>query len=602
MLLVRSNHRNFPLKEVESPNLFRDFFPYEKICRTYFDNKIIPPTPPKEIFITDTTFRDGQQSRPPYTVKQIKDLFEMLHRLGGKSGVIRQSEFFLYSKRDRAAVEECRSFGFKYPEITGWIRAKKEDLELVKQMELKETGILTSVSDYHIFLKLKKDRKKAMQDYLEIVSFALEAGIIPRCHFEDVTRSDIYGFCVPFAIELMKLREDSKIDVKIRLCDTLGMGIPYPGAALPRAVDKIVRAMIDDAGVPSHLLEWHGHNDFYKSLTNAVYSWLYGCSAVNGTLLGFGERTGNTPIEALVIEYVSLTGRDQDVDTTVITEIASYIESEGLFHIPANQPFVGADFNATAAGIHLDGLIKNKEVYTIFDTEKILKREIGIIINDKAGAAGVAHWINSHLKLKGGIKVDKRHPGISKILKWIHEQYESGRVTSISSKEMEKLARKYLPELFPSELEVLKEKTAKTVIELIEEIAKAKEVTSMDVEKMVPLLQKFVEENPFIQFAYVTDKFGKRITPNITQPDLIAKYDSFHFEDNFSNRSWFINPIRTGVTYVTSLYTSMITKALCFTVSTPIRGEDEEIIGIIGVDVRFEDIEKMEEEDLWETT
>ena len=122
--------------------------------------------------------------------------------------MIRQSEFFLYSKRDREAVEACLEKGYDYPEVTGWIRANEQDLGLVAEIGLKETGILTSVSDYHVFLKLKKNRQQAMGQYLRIVEAALERRIIPRCHFEDITRADIYGFAIPFAIELMKLREE----------------------------------------------------------------------------------------------------------------------------------------------------------------------------------------------------------------------------------------------------------------------------------------------------------------------------------------------------------------------------------------------------------
>ncbi|MDO9585906.1 MAG: histone-lysine N-methyltransferase, partial [Syntrophales bacterium] len=225
----------FELKDITEPNLQKDIFPYSEISRIDFDHKICSINPAEEIFITDTTFRDGQQARPPYSVKQIVDLFTLLSRLGGENGVIRQSEFFLYSNKDREAVEKCIELGLKYPEITGWIRANKEDVQLVKNAGLKETGILTSASDYHIFLKLNKKRSEAMDDYLGIVKSILELDIVPRCHFEDVTRADIYGFCIPFAQELMKLREQSGIDVKIRLCDTMGYGITYPGAALPRS-------------------------------------------------------------------------------------------------------------------------------------------------------------------------------------------------------------------------------------------------------------------------------------------------------------------------------------------------------------------------------
>ena len=173
----------YELRDIAEPNLQKDIFPYDDISRIDFDHKIYSINPAKDIFITDTTFRDGQQARPPYSVKQIVDLFKLLNLLGGKNGVIRQSEFFLYSKKDREAVEECCSLGLEYPEITGWIRANKEDVQLIKDAGLKETGILTSASDYHIFLKLNKTRKEALEEYLGIVRSILDSGIIPPSHF-----------------------------------------------------------------------------------------------------------------------------------------------------------------------------------------------------------------------------------------------------------------------------------------------------------------------------------------------------------------------------------------------------------------------------------
>jgi len=279
------------LKDVVEPNLQKSVFPYDEVSRIDFDHKIIPINPAEDIFITDTTFRDGQQAMPPYTVKQIVDLYALMSRLGGVNGIIRQSEFFLYSKKDRDAVAKCLELGLKYPEITGWIRAQKEDIKLVKESGLKETGILTSVSDYHIFLKLNLTRKKALDDYMGIVKDILEEGIVPRCHFEDITRAEIYGFCIPFAIELMKLREESGIDIKIRLCDTMGYGVTYPGASLPRSIDKLIRVFVEEGGVPGHLLEWHGHNDFqgpHKCL-NSLALWMQWCKR---NIAGSGRKNG----------------------------------------------------------------------------------------------------------------------------------------------------------------------------------------------------------------------------------------------------------------------------------------------------------------------
>jgi isopropylmalate/homocitrate/citramalate synthase len=586
----------FPLLDIQEPNLFRHVFPYEEVSRVEFDNRFVFIDPPEEIFITDTTFRDGQQARPPYTVEQVVDLFDMLHKLGGANGVIRQSEFFLYSEKDKEAVQKCMERNYRYPEITGWIRASKEDFKLVKEMGLKETGILTSVSDYHIFLKLKKNRRAVLREYLSIASAALDLGIVPRCHFEDITRADIYGFCVPFAQDLMRLSEEAGIRVKIRLCDTLGYGVTYPGAALPRSVPKIVRAMIDDAGVPSEYLEWHGHNDFYQGLINASTAWLYGCSAANGTLLGFGERTGNAPIEGLIIEYISLVGQNNGVDTAMITEIRNYFERAIGIHIPTNMPFVGANFNSTSAGIHADGILKNEEIYNIFNTAKILNRPISISINDKSGLAGIAQWINSHFALTGKDKIEKTHPGVAKINRWVTKQYEEGRTTAVSDQEMEKATRKYLPEIFISEFDILKSRAHEMAAHIIERVIEEPGMKAMVPGPMEPILQSLVDEHPYIQFAYVVDIHGRKITRNICQAVDQSKYEHVGVGENYADRSWFIEPLKDGKLHVTDLYSSKITGALCITVSGPIRNDVGEIRGILGLDIRFEDLTKSEEE------
>jgi citrate (Re)-synthase len=590
-----AKNMKYPLIDVENPELYRDVFPYTEVCKVKFDHKIELIDPPEDIYITDTTFRDGQQSRPPFTAKQIEDLFDYLHRLSGPNGVIRQSEFFLYTDKDREAVESCLGRGYRYPEITGWIRANKEDLQLVKTLGLKETGILTSVSDYHIFLKLKKTRSQAFKDYVRVVENTLEQGIIPRCHFEDITRADIYGFCVPFAQALTSMSEEAKLPIKIRLCDTLGLGITYPGAAIPRSIGKIIRAMIDDAGVPSEHLEWHGHNDFYKVVINSVSAWLYGCSYVNGTLLGIGERTGNAPIEALIMEYVSLTGDSAGVDTQVITEIRNYFEKEIGHHVPRAQPFVGLDFNATSAGVHIDGMVKNEEIYTSFDTNRVLNRPLAINITDKSGLSGIAHWTNSHFALVGKERIEKTHPGAGKINKWILKQYDEGRVTSISDNEMEHLVRRYIPEIFVSEFDLLKKRAYDLAAHLIEKYIEDRGIKSMVPETQEEILKGIVEEYPYIQFAYTVNSEGIKITKNITQLVDRAKYYKIGLHDDFSDRDWFINPMKTGKVSVTDLYSSRITGALCITVSGPIRDETGDIAGVLGLDIRFEDLTKAEE-------
>ncbi len=444
--LLELTNFEYSLQDVEEPELYRMLFNYQEIPKLMFNQRLVPMNMPDDIWITDTTFRDGQQSREPYTTEQIVTLFDFLHRLGGPKGLIRQSEFFLYSKKDRDAVEQCLERGYEFPEVTAWIRAKKEDFQLVKAMGLSETGILVSCSDYHIFYKLKMTRKQAIEHYLKVVRDCIEAGVRPRCHFEDITRADFYGFVVPFVLELMKLSNETGIPIKIRACDTLGYGVGIPGVALPRSVPGIIYGLRHYARVPSEMIEFHGHNDFYRAVSNSTTAWLYGASGVNCSLLGIGERTGNCPLEAMVMEYAQLRGTLDGMDPTVITEIAEYYEKELGYHVPPRTPFVGEDFNVTRAGVHADGLLKNEEVYNIFDTGLLLNRPPKVMISNTSGVSGIAVWVNQHLKLMGPNAIDKHDPLVLALKEWVDMQYEEGRVTAITDQElteqMEKFAMK----------------------------------------------------------------------------------------------------------------------------------------------------------------
>ena len=437
-LLEISQYR-YSLQDVPDPNLYREIYPFSEVPKIPFNHRHVPIQMPKHIWLTDTTFRDGQQSRAPYTVDQIVHLFSLLSKLGGENGIIRQSEFFVYSEKDREAVRRCQELGLPFPEITTWIRANKRDFELVRDIGIEETGILVSCSDYHIFKKLGMTRSQALQHYLKIVGEALDAGLRPRCHLEDITRADFYGFVVPFVNALTELSEQAGIPIKIRMCDTMGLGVNYSGVALPRSVPGIVYGLHHYAQVPSELLEWHGHNDFYKAVSNAGAAWLYGASAVNCSLLGIGERTGNIPLEAMVMEYASLRGSLDGMHPEVITEIAEYYEKELHYNVPPMTPFVGENFNVTRAGIHADGMMKDAEIYNIFDTEAILNRPANVSVSATSGLAGIAFWINNHYNLTGDHMVTKQSPLVEEAKEIIDRLYADGRTTVMSTEELETL-------------------------------------------------------------------------------------------------------------------------------------------------------------------
>ncbi len=587
----------YPIRQVEEPELLRDIYPYSEVPRLVFDGQSVPMNPAPDFFITDTTFRDGQQSRPPYKVDQIVRIFDMLSRLGGPRGVVRVSEFFLYTDKDKEAVVKCQELGHRFPEVTGWIRANKKDFELVKNMGLKETGILTSASDYHIFLKFNKTREQIADTYCDLVSTALDSGLESvRCHLEDITRADFYGFIVPLVQRFMAIAQDARKAVKIRLCDTMGYGVPYAEASLPRSIPKMIHILRTECGVPSEWLEWHGHNDFHKVLVNATTAWLYGCAAANCAILGFGERTGNPPLEGAIMDYISLKGSNDDIDTTVITELAEYFRSDLGVELSPGYPFVGANFNTTSAGIHADGMLKNEEIYNIFDTGKILNRPPRVNVTDKSGLAGIAHWVNAYLGLRPEVAVDKRHAGLETINDWVREQYVSGRVTSISDQEMLMRARMSLPEYFKSDYDKLREHAFTLCEKLVEQLAESHELRTMDHEVIEHVLSEELHKHRFIKFMYVVDPNGFRITKNVCQAQDEEKYGRIKPDEIYTDRDWFKRAVETQQVYITRFYESKITGILCVTVSAPIFDAEGELLGILGVDLAFEELVRMHEE------
>ncbi len=419
------------------PDYYRDQFPYTLPPLVQFEREPVPLNPTHDIWITDTTFRDGQQSRAPYSVDQIVRLYSLLQRLGGKQGMVRQSEFFLYTKKDREAVERCQELGYRFPEITGWIRGTLADYQLVRSAGLKETGILTSISDYHIFKKLNSNREAVINSYLEVVDAALADGVIPRCHIEDSTRADFYNVVLPFVQQLMERGKQAGIRVKVRYPDTMGVGVSDPYAALPRGIPRLTHLLHTEGGVPSEALEFHGQNDLNAIIPNAVSAWLYGARSNNGPLLGIGERSGNTPIEALVFWLIGLTGESHGIDTTVISEIADYYREIGEI-VDQRLPFVGSNFNVTRAGIHADGMIKDEEIYNPFDTTRLLNRPPGVAITDKSGAAGLLMWMQTHRPAEAA-GLDKRDPRLARALDMVMRLYDDGRVIAIADEEVHEI-------------------------------------------------------------------------------------------------------------------------------------------------------------------
>ena len=429
------------MPEPAEPELFETAFPRGGF--PVYDWTERPPELPPVVWTTETTHRDGQQGGLPLTVEQGVRMYELQCAFTGTSGAVRQAEFFVYSDADRrmleAALERYRDGGPVEP--TTWIRASAKDAALVAEIGVRETGMLASASDYHTFYKFTPGgRRRAAASYLDAVRAVLDAGLRPRLHLEDATRAP-REFLLPF-VEAVQEATSRYSDVgrpKFRICDTMGLGLPYEHIEWPRSVPKQIRAL-REAGVAPEELEFHPHNDTHLVVANCLAALEAGCAAVNGTLLGKGERTGNAPLEAVLVHAAGMGCLPTLPDFRTLNELAELYEELGE-PVPAKYPLYGRDAHRTRAGIHADGLNKFWWMYAPFDVPKLLGRPLELSFTKDSGIAGLIFLIKQHT----GEELTKDDPHLHAINEQLALQFDAGRQTAVEWEEIEELLRARAP-------------------------------------------------------------------------------------------------------------------------------------------------------------
>lgn len=429
------------MQEPVEPEYFLDSFPRDGFPRYAWTER--PAGLPAAAWTTETTHRDGQQGGLPLTTAQSLAIYDILCRFTGESGAIRQAEFFVYRPSDRAALEGAldRYRGGAPIEPTTWIRAAAKDVALIGALGVRETGMLASASDYHTFHKFKPGgRNQAAQTYLDAVQMAVDAGIRPRLHLEDATRAPM-EFIQPFVAAVQEITAGAGpgLRPKFRVCDTMGLGLPYDDVDLPRSIPRIFCAL-RALGLAPEDLEFHPHNDTWLVVANCLAAIREGCAVINGTCLGKGERTGNAPLEGVLLHLIGMgffPGAQPDF--TALNALADLYAGMGD-PLPAKYPLYGRDAHRTRAGVHADGLNKFWWMYAPFNVPALLGRPLEVSLTKDSGLAGLLFLIRQHL----GLDVPKDDPGVLRVYAWLLAEFDGGRQTSIEWEEIAPLVDREL--------------------------------------------------------------------------------------------------------------------------------------------------------------
>jgi isopropylmalate/homocitrate/citramalate synthase len=423
-----------------APELFPGAFPRDGFPRYEWTER--PPDLPARAWATETTHRDGQQGGLPLTVEAGIRIYDLMCAFAGDSGAIRQAEFFVYRPADRRILEAAleRHGGGAPVEPTTWIRASRRDAELVGDLGVRETGMLASASDYHTFHKFRPGgRRQAAEVYLDAVRAVLDAGLRPRLHLEDATRAP-EEFVLPFVEAVLELCAETggQVRPKLRVCDTMGLGLPLDEVAAPRSVPRWIRRL-RELGIPGDDLEFHPHNDTHLVVANCLAAIRAGCAVVNGTLLGTGERTGNAPLEGVLLHAVGMGLLGPEAGTSlpdfrVLNELAALYAELGR-PVPPTYPLYGRDAHRTRAGIHADGLNKFWWMYAPFDVPTLIGRPLEVSLTRDSGLAGLIFLIRGHT----GRDLPKDDPELLRVHATLMEQWDAGRQTAVEWEEVEAL-------------------------------------------------------------------------------------------------------------------------------------------------------------------
>ncbi len=373
--------------------------------------------------ITDTTLRDGTQDPLvalfPHEAKL--RYFDLLHQLDNGTGTIENVEVFIYQKRDRWVLEKMLERGYEFPRVTTWTRANPKDIRILTELSqgrVKETGMLASASDHHIFDKLQfRSKETAIEKYLEPIMTAVENGIRPRIHLEDATKADIRGWVVPFMKRVLKETNDLAC---FRICDTMGWGVPDPHAEPPSGIPRLISFLFAETGAE---LEFHGHNDFGLATANSIAAWLYGCNRVNTSFAGLGERTGNTPLEQMVAALVRIYG-DPGLILPALTEIADMMETE-VYPVSSKAPIIGRRIFTTQAGLHQTGVQKQQDapgglIYLPYSANLVGRTDAEMhLVGSLSGMDGLVAVLNKEMEAAGE---KKRYTLFSRTVKEIYDR------------------------------------------------------------------------------------------------------------------------------------------------------------------------------------
>jgi len=207
----------------------------------------------------------------------------------------------------------------------------------------------------HIKHKLNKSRAWVIEQIKRVISHAVARGATVSFGAEDASRTD-----AEFLLEVFSTAIEAGAS-RVRYADTLGILTP----------DRATAIIADLAGQLDVPIDFHAHNDFGMATANAVAAWKAGAQMISCTLLGLGERAGNTSLEEFVGALHFIEGQYATFNFIQLKQLCEEVGRISNRRISPQQPIIGSRIFHHESGIHVDGLLKASETYEFFPPERV---------------------------------------------------------------------------------------------------------------------------------------------------------------------------------------------------------------------------------------
>ncbi len=337
----------------------------------------------RHIRIFDTTLRDGEQS--PGVALSMQQKLEIAQGLARLNVDIIEAGFPVNGAAEfecvsRVAKEVGRTSG---PTIAGLARLVKLDIEraaaALEPAEKRRIHVFTSASRVHLEYMLKKTPEQILELSDTMVRYAKTFTDDVEFSAQDVMRADI-----DFVLKLYGVAVEAGATT-INIPDTTGYGTPPEyGAVIKRIYDEVVQGR---SGIH---ISTHCHDDLGMATANSLAAVENGATQIECTINGIGERAGNTSLEEVVMAIYTRRDHYQaqtQIHTRELYRLSRMVERYSGMVVQANKAVVGDNAFAHEAGIHQDGVIKNKETYEIMNAEMVGREAAVLVLGKHSGRA-----------------------------------------------------------------------------------------------------------------------------------------------------------------------------------------------------------------------